>query len=344
MSGPVTVQYFDRNTQQPYNLRFSDEDFEAAGQGLSSGKPALFSMFKPVSWKDIDEKDGFPTSTDDKWIAWILENAITSQEFLGQYRTELDTLFKDLLKNAPVERRVLNGNTWQTRQYYPKDQKLKKKKEKLQTFAAYIYYLLLSHLGMPTSATSQRLYNADGTKYSPLQERLQSCGMGYFYDCKQKDLVTMYLDARALLLKHKVRVLTPGMVMAKLFINSDEGKRLASSRKTQDIYQDKLYRLQHMTGGTNGAFMCALMYAADELKIKKLNATGYVKGAKTERNNNIKQRPYKIGVANMHSNLKAKNEEGLNTELNSIRELKESNRRNRQDRFNRRYAAIAKRP
>ena len=335
-TGSVTVQYFDRNTQQPVDLTFEDADFEAAGQSLNTGKPELFSVFTPVSWS-ADEVKGFQQSDRETWINWITSNAITSQEFLGQYRTELDTLFKDLLNHVPVGQRTPNNSIWQSRQYYPKNQKAKEKKEKLQTFAAFIYYLLLSQLGLPTSATSQRLYNADGTKYSPLQERLERCGMGYFYECKQEDLVTMYLDARALLLKHKERVLTPGMVMAKIFTQSPDSKTLA--RDHASIYTEKLTRLTHATGGTNGAYMCALMYAADKLKDKNINARGFVKGGKTERNNNIKKRPFKIGEASTHSNVKPKDLGGLNKELGDIQVLKSANRRNRAQRFARRVEA-----
>lgn len=291
MSEKIIVPYLGRNQQQPINLEFTKDDFvpsRVTDDSKKFNKPKLYEFFRPSNWPD----DIYGTADVTRWQNFIIAHATTYQEFAHVFRTELDTLFTHVLKTKP-ENRDPNSDQWFGRTYFPKDQKGDKPKERPQTFAAFLYKSLRRKIGLPVVPTStHKKFNADGTPWVSLQERLNACGMGYFGDCKQSDLVIMYEEARDILGQNDIDVITPGMVMAKVFEMENEGK-YADDEIQDEIYQDRLNRYKD-GDGTNAAYMSALMYAADRLGELNKPATGKVVGGKSEANNKTKPKDFSL--------------------------------------------------
>jgi len=336
ISYPIIIKYLNKSLQKQRTLTFTDQDFKDANQDSDDTKPILFSRYTPLGWDESVYKE----STDEEWIRFLMERAYSRQEFQKQYRSELKTLFGEVLK---LKNRSANAPLWQRRTYYPKEQKVTPRKEQPQTFAAYIFKDLIGKLNIDIGSTNQRQWNADGTPYVPLDQRLEECGMGYFYQCKQSDLKTMYEEARSLLMKNQLRVLTPGMVMAKVYEESKEGG--SQKEKNTDFYLHKLQTLRKASGGTNPAYMTALMYAADKLARTDDTATGYVKGGKSEKKNAIKEHPYQVGVEGQSRLPLAatKNLPARDTELQEISSSRTATSDRRQQKFAQKaVAALAK--
>lgn len=324
----VTVPYLAKNGKT-ITLEFTDDDFiPASVEGKNESPGSLFQFFHPLEWQTNPYASTEPDQKE--WVKYITTNATTSQEFLSVFHVELNTLFNSVV-NTPNRR--ADAIEWRNRLYYPVNQK-GKKKERIQTFAAYLYKKLKTQLGLRSTSSSQKKFNADGTPYVPLQERLESCGMGYFGDCKYSDLKIMYNQASSMLGKHQKRVVTPGMVMAKVFEMEYEEKDLTAAQEI--IYEDKLQRLKNSHHGTKNAFMSAIMHAAQELGSKEA-AEGQVIGGKTEENNGIKPRAFRISKEKLPVLRKKKNQKDLAKyaeEIEARNKKKKTNRRKRGMAFN----------
>lgn len=279
MAALFQVQYVTQQNQDPITLEFTEKDFQFAGQLGANESGSIIDLIN----------DQYTPENIDSLSAYFEEYVQSLRAFRKLYGQEIKTLFQDVKKAIPFADRTPDDDNWMQRRYVPEGQKLDPPIEREVTFANYLFKnVVLPKLGLKLENDTVRRYNADGSDYHTLLEKLQACGMGYLYYCKKQDLERMFSQARSMLVKAHLRVLTPGMVMLKVWdqkyiseVKTNRKEKIPSKVLT-------LKRAQIRNGSaSNAAYMSALFYAARVLADMEQEIEGKVYGGKVEQRKNL---------------------------------------------------------